>query len=170
MAKSVKQRGTVGEDLIDGEKILYRAKLHWIIFIFPMLYVSLALSMIAYSAHLEIFIPSVFVKYSAYTVFGYGAILFFIQNIHRNTSRIYVTNQRVFIKMGVFVIESMSLNLSHIEVVEVKQDVFGRMLGYGAVQIEVSGGGGTKKPVKFLAHPGTLRKAIQTLSPKKSMH
>lgn len=78
--------------------------------------------------------------------------------IHRKTSEFAVTNRRVIIKIGVLDRRTLELNLSKVESVEVDQTLWGRMFGYG--ELEVIGTGGTREKFVHVGNPLGFRKAV----------
>ncbi len=71
---------------------------------------------------------------------------------------IVVTNRRVVYKRGVISRYTTEMNMEKIESVVVDQDLPGRLLGYGAVEIRGTGAGIER--LKMIAHPLLLRNAI----------
>jgi uncharacterized membrane protein YdbT with pleckstrin-like domain len=71
-----------------------------------------------------------------------------------------VTSRRVIIKTGWISRRTIELNMSKVESVEVAQDIFARMLGYGT--ITVIGTGGTREPFSLINDPLGFRRAVQS--------
>lgn len=71
---------------------------------------------------------------------------------------IVVTNRRVIYKRGIISRYTTEMNMEKIESVVVDQDLPGRLLGYGAVEIRGTGAGIER--LKMIAHPLMLRNAI----------
>jgi uncharacterized membrane protein YdbT with pleckstrin-like domain len=120
----------VENNLIPGEQVVYRAELHWIIFIWPAIF-SLIL----------IGIPWLI-----------AAIL------QKKTTEMAVTNKRVIIKTGIISRRTIEMNLSKIENIEVNQSLIGRIFGYGIITI--IGTGGTHEPFNTVSQPLDFRKAV----------
>jgi uncharacterized membrane protein YdbT with pleckstrin-like domain len=120
----------VENNLIPGEQVVYRAELHWIIFIWPAIF-SLIL----------IGIPWLI-----------AAIL------QKKTTEMAVTNKRVIIKTGIISRRTIEMNLSKIENIEVNQSLIGRIFGYGIITIV--GTGGTHEPFNTVSQPLDFRKAV----------
>jgi uncharacterized membrane protein YdbT with pleckstrin-like domain len=84
----------------------------------------------------------------------------FIQPIlKRWTDEFGVTNKRVVIKTGLFARDTVEMNLSKIESVNVDQSILARLLGYGTITI--IGTGGTKEVFTNIANAIDFRKAFQ---------
>ncbi|HLB87563.1 MAG TPA: PH domain-containing protein [Terriglobales bacterium] len=70
-----------------------------------------------------------------------------------------VTNKRVLAKVGTVSCRSMEILLTKVEGMSVNQGILGRILGYGA--IVVNGTGGTKERFGMVAEPFDFRKRVQ---------
>lgn len=88
--------------------------------------------------------------------------LFIQPFIARRTSEFAVTNRRVIIKVGLFERRTLELNLSKIESIGIEQGFWGRLFGFGS--IEVIGTGGTKEIFHRIAAPLEFRPAVQQAS------
>ena len=78
--------------------------------------------------------------------------------IVRSSGEFAVTNRRVIIKIGIVQRRTLELNLSKVESIEVEQTVWGRLFGYG--DIEVIGTGGTREQFSKIGDPLGFRKAV----------
>jgi uncharacterized membrane protein YdbT with pleckstrin-like domain len=154
--------GYIEQNLIDGESVVYHARLHWILFLKPAL-VSLALIAIAV-------VFFIFSKDSAVETgvmmrrFGIALIVLSIIPIvvgalRRSAREYVVTSKRVVMQLGAVKRKTDELFLNKIESVGVDQSVTGRMLGYGTVTIR--GTGGTFDPFERVSAPLELRRQIQ---------
>ena len=85
--------------------------------------------------------------------------LFVSPIIQRWTSEFAITNKRIVIKTGLISRQSLEINLSKVESINVEQTFFGRMLGYGT--IVVRGTGGTQEPFPNISHPLMFRRRFQ---------
>ena len=94
------------------------------------------------------------------TFFSWRSLLtlFISAWILRRTSEFAVTNRRVMIKVGLVQRRTLELNLSKVESIEVEQSFWGRLLGFG--EIEVIGTGGTRERFDRIAAPLEFRKAV----------
>jgi uncharacterized membrane protein YdbT with pleckstrin-like domain len=79
--------------------------------------------------------------------------------IRRATSEFAVTNRRVVVKIGLIQRQTLELNLQKIESVGVAQGVWGRLFGFGS--LEIVGTGGTKEIFHDIAQPLAFRHAVQ---------
>ena len=96
----------VDSNLLEGESVLYRTRLHWKLFVAPVLFaliVAIAVASIA--------------LYGTWNAFAWipvaVALLWLLARfIKRQTSEFVVTNKRVLMKVGVFTTRSIELLLS----------------------------------------------------------
>jgi uncharacterized membrane protein YdbT with pleckstrin-like domain len=85
--------------------------------------------------------------------------LFVLPLIDSLTSEYAITNKRVIIKVGLISRRTVEMNLSKIESVNVDQSIVGRLLGYG--EISLNGTGGTKESCRDISDPTTFRRVFQ---------
>ena len=141
--------GYIDKNLMDGEKIIYRTKLHWIVFLGPLI----------------LFLIGIILMLDQKTAPG-GAIFFFVAIIwviaaiiSRATSEFGISDKRVLIKVGWISRNSLETLLTKVEGIQVKQGILGRIFKYGTIVI--SGTGGTHNPFKKITDPITFRKIAQ---------
>ena len=79
--------------------------------------------------------------------------------IRRKTDEFAITNRRIIIKTGLVGRKTLEMNLSKIESVNVDQGILGRILGYGTIRI--NGTGGTKETFPQILNPLEFRKKFQ---------
>ncbi len=146
----------IDSNLIAGERVVYRTRLHWSVFVLPILFVvvilvPLAAWLVASGRQDVLWAPVVL------------AVLAIIPPIiKRQSSDFAVTNKRVMMKVGVFTTRSVELLLGKIEAISVDQTVGGRIFGYG--NIVVTGSGGTREAFSQIQGPLEFRKAVQSVS------
>jgi membrane protein YdbS with pleckstrin-like domain len=150
--------GYVDKHLLEGEKVVYRARLHRIIFLPP-----LALAVLGIIV--AVLINYYFTNWKAACIVGAAflivAILFAIPRyIRYATSEFAVTNKRVTVKVGLIYRDTLELVLVKVETIGVEQTILGRVLNYGT--IIVTGTGGTKEPFKDIAKPIEFRERVQS--------
>ena len=136
----------VDQNLMTGEQVVYRAKLHWVIFISPALLLILGLILFAANGTLGGIVTAL------------GVIGLIIAYLTVSTSEFAVTNKRVIIKVGIIKRNSLDTVLKKVESITVNQPIIGRMFGYGS--IVVSGSGGTPQPFHKIANPLEFRKQV----------
>ena len=85
--------------------------------------------------------------------------LFILPTIDHYVNEFVITNQRVIIKKGWLFFWSLEMNHNQIEAIFVHQNLLGRILDYGT--IEVSGTGGTRKKFNQISAPNLFRQRFQ---------
>jgi uncharacterized membrane protein YdbT with pleckstrin-like domain len=146
----------VDSNLLEGERVIYRTRLHWKLFVGPVLFalfVSVPLVWIGLSGTWSAF---------AWIPLGLAILWLIAAFIKRQTSEFVVTNKRVLMKVGVFTTRSIELLLNKIEAITVHQSLTGRLLGYG--DIVLTGSGGTREPFSTIQSPLAFRNAVQAAS------
>ncbi len=150
--------GYAEKHLMEGERIVYRARLHRMIFVPPLI-----LALIGAGAATWIY--SYFKNPQAAGIVGVAFLIVallvaFPRCIRYVSSEFVVTNKRVIVKVGLIQRETLELVLTKVETIGVEQSVLGRILNYGT--IIVTGTGGTKEPFKDIARPLQFREQVQS--------
>jgi membrane protein YdbS with pleckstrin-like domain len=156
----------IDSNLVPGETVIYKTRLHWIVM----------LGHVAVGCLLLI-LPGAILLYYAFTQTGIepktlqimkgggaallaiGAIVILMGMVRRNATEMAVTNRRVVIKTGLASRKTIEMLLNKVESIEVSETPFGRILGYGS--IVVIGTGGTPEPFRKMAHPLEFRSQVQ---------
>jgi len=132
------------------EKIILETKLHWFTLVVPFL-VLLAGSIIGI------------------VIGGYGLLLiliaalyFFYKMVERNSNIWAVTNLRIVDEYGVFSNNSKESPLDKINNVTYNQSFWGKIFGYGNVQIQTAAEIGSTS-YSFVENPGKLKDAISRM-------
>lgn len=140
----------IEKNLMSGESIIYRGKLHWVVFLWPIIWFVVAV----------LFFVSGGDAAAAGGLFILLAVLTGIASfINYSTSEFGITNKRVIVKVGFIRRNSLEVLLSKVEGIQVNQGILGRILGYGS--IVVSGTGGTKDPFHKISNPLEFRRKTQ---------
>ncbi|TLU82869.1 MAG: PH domain-containing protein [Chlorobium sp.] len=157
--------GYVEKNLMQGEKLYAKARLHWTVFSKAIFLTAIALALIAYS-FLARFDgssePTSAARFSGVIIllagFWYTGKAF----VKRQTTELAVTSKRVIAKFGFIKRRTIELNHSKVESFHVDQSVPGRLLGYGTLSINGTGGGIT--PIPGIGDPlGFRRKAMEVI-------
>ncbi len=144
----------VDKNLLDGERVTFRTRLHWNVYVAPALlslFVFAPLTWLAFKSQR----PLVSIAPVAAVVAALASAY-----LRRRSSEFAVTNKRVILKFGVFQTRSVELLLPKVEGVAVNQGLMGKMLGYG--NIEVTGSGGTHERFSDIGDPLAFRRALQS--------
>jgi uncharacterized membrane protein YdbT with pleckstrin-like domain len=157
--------GYIEKNLIAGETVLCKTRLHLVAVLVPML------------AGLFMGIVAVFCFYQASNgnqsassdsrLWAIGGIILVALSaltvcaalLRRNATEMAVTNRRILIKSGFFSRRTIELLLSRVESIVIMEPLLGRMFGYGTVIIR--GTGGTPEPFPLIAHPTEFRRVVQ---------
>ncbi len=152
----------VESNLIPGEKVLYKTRLHWVVLLGP-----IVAGVFFGLPGLVLLIGSLFKRTGQSSGMAGGGLLFIIIAtvcvllgfLGRNATEMAVTNKRVIIKTGLLRRRTFELLLSKVESIGVDEGLLGRMLGYGTVVVR--GTGGTPEPFSRVGHPLEFRRQVQ---------
>jgi uncharacterized membrane protein YdbT with pleckstrin-like domain len=143
------------DHLLAGEQIVYRARLHWIVF-----GASIAVMVMGVVLAIVLQATQGAYWYLGLALVGIGLLLAIGPAIRYISSEFAVTNKRVLSKVGFIERESDETMLTKVEAVAVDQGIVGRLLGFGTVTI--TGTGGTQEPFPRISHPLEFRRQIQS--------
>jgi uncharacterized membrane protein YdbT with pleckstrin-like domain len=147
----------IDRNLIEGERVVYRTRLHWLVFAMPILVTVVVLLPAAWflfeNANWQGF---------AWVPLVLALLVLLPAFVKRQSSDFAVTNKRVMMKSGVMTTRSVELLLNKIEAIAVDQSLVGRMFGYG--NIVVTGSGGTREAFSQIQSPLEFRRAVQSVS------
>jgi uncharacterized membrane protein YdbT with pleckstrin-like domain len=143
------------DHLLTGERIVYRARLHWIIF-------GASIAVVALGLVLAIVLQSTQHDYwyLGIALAGIGLLLAIGPAIRYLSSEFAVTDKRVLAKHGFIERESIETLLTKIEAIGVDQGIIGRLLDYGSITI--TGTGGTEESFPRISSPLEFRRQIQS--------
>jgi uncharacterized membrane protein YdbT with pleckstrin-like domain len=144
--------GYVDQQLMQGERIMYRAKLTSLLFVGPSIFIVIGV-VFALAEHL---------RSVAMILLPIALVALLATYVRYRTSEFAVTDRRVIIKTGLIGRRTLETQLSKVEGVGVDQSISGRVFGYG--KITVKGTGGTSEPFAMIAHPMRFRKAVQEMA------
>ena len=143
------------DHLLNGERIVYRAKLHWTIFLTSIVVVLLGVGL---GILLQVVEPAY--SFAGGALVGVGLLLAIGPAVRYISSEFAVTDKRVLGKVGFIERESDETLLSKIEAIAVDQGVIGRIFGFGTVTI--TGTGGTQESFPRISEPLEFRRQIQS--------
>ena len=143
----------IDKDLLDGETILYRGKLHWFIFVPAFLWMIAAAVLFAVLKH-----------YNFYPVLSgvvglYAFVVLINAFIVRISTELAVTNKRVIYKEGLISRRTIELTHNRIESIGEEQTVIDRIFGCGTLIIEGTGGG--KEYMRNIDTPVAFKRQAQ---------
>ena len=156
----------IDRSLVEGERVLYRARLHWVVLFWPALVASV-IGLLGAAFLVVVVVPSLRPHGFSPAVAVAGLLLFLgalalivSAIVARNATEIAVTSRRVLIKTGIVNRRTLELLLARIESIGVNEPPLGRMLGFGTVIVR--GTGGTPEQFDRIANPLEFRKQVQS--------
>jgi uncharacterized membrane protein YdbT with pleckstrin-like domain len=158
----------MASELLPGENLVLKAHQHWIVVV-KSLVIPVVLLVIA--GVVDIFVKSgtgiphfrTIVSLAAIAIAGVWLIVVWI----RWQSTAYtLTDQRIKIETGVFGRSSKTIPIDRIQDATTKQTIFGRMLGYGRVEVDAAGAQGAEV-LDHMPNPGAFRDQVFMLSERR---
>lgn len=131
----------VSRHLNGKEKILFKGKIHWIIFFWPIVF-TLIWFVFQLSAAWWLLLVWVWLYYLVSYLFA----------------EVVITNQKIIAKYGMIAVESAAMELGRIESVQTSISILGRILGYGTVL--VCGNGGKNIGIPRLVNPEKFKSEL----------
>ena len=142
--------GYIEANLLPGETVVQRARLHWIVFLKAVAVVVVGLALL--------FIQPIV----GGVVVAIGLLMALPPWVQRASSEFGVTSKRVIIKVGVIQRRTLELLIRQVEAISVDQSLSGRMLNFGTITL--TGTGGVRETFHNIANPLEFRRSIQSLS------
>src|SRR4030095_3909698 len=143
--------GYIEANLLPGETVVQRARLHWIVFL-------KAVAVFVFGLGLLYFDP----KLIGLIVMAVGLVMAVPPWISRVSSGVGGTSKRVIIKVGVIQRRTLELLIRQVEAISVDQSLTGRMLNFGTITL--TGTGGVRETFHNISNPLEFRRSIQSLS------
>jgi len=140
--------GYVERHLLAGERVVYKTRLHWILFLRPALVVvaGIALALVLRPVQDP---PWLWMIGAGLGVIGLAWA--FVHYVELMTSEFAVTSSRLILKVGLISRYTTELLLTKVETIGVQQGLIGRMLGYG--DLTVTGTGGAREVFRRVRDP-----------------
>ena len=142
--------GYIEANLLPGETVVQRARLHWIVFLKAIALVVVGLALLL----LQPIVGAV--------VIALGLVLAVPPWLERLTSEFGVTSKRVIIKVGLVQRRTLELLIRQVEAISVDQSLTGRIFNFGTITL--SGTGGVRETFHNISNPLEFRRSIQSLS------
>jgi uncharacterized membrane protein YdbT with pleckstrin-like domain len=137
----------VKSQLLNDEQVQYEVKVHWAVYLRPIIITILAI---------------LFVRATAmpfWLALAVSAFFFLHAYIQVISTELAVTNKRVIAKFGFIRRFTLDQQLSRVEGVTYDQSIMGRILGYATIIVRGTGGGHT--PISMVDNPEAFRQAVQ---------
>ncbi|MDF1645958.1 MAG: PH domain-containing protein [Legionellaceae bacterium] len=137
---------------MDNQQVVYQARLHWILFVWPILFLVL-------SAWLGTTFPSFHEVSLLFMVVG--LIWSVLMWLTYQFSSLTIKKKQVVLRTGILVRQTIDVPLSKIESIDIRQSIIGSIFKYGSLVI--TGTGGTRQSMGYVARPLTCRRHIEQL-------
>lgn len=151
--------GYIERHLLPGERVVYRTRLHWVLFLKPgLLFVGgIALAVLLGQVQDP---PWLWMIGAAVALIGLAWLL--VHYVELMTSEFAVTSSRLIMKVGLISRYTTELLLTKVETIGVQQGLVGRLLGYG--DLTVTGTGGAREVFRRVRDPIGFRNRVQQAS------
>jgi uncharacterized membrane protein YdbT with pleckstrin-like domain len=151
--------GYVERHLLPDERVLYKTRLHWVLFWRP-----LALTLVG--VILTVLLARVsqvgWLWYVGAAVIAAGIVWGLVHYVELMTSEFAVTTSRLIFKVGLVARYTTELLLSKVESIGVHQGLVGRVLNFG--DLTVTGTGGVREVFRRVQDPIGFRNRVQQAS------
>ena len=140
--------------MANNNQIVYKARLHWIIFFWPIFFLSL---LILISLIIDVHPFEVLVLFAM----GFMLVWAGTMAVTYHFSYLLIKQKHLILCSGILVRQTIDLSLSKIESIDVRQSVCGSIFGFGSMMI--TGTGGTKQFIHYVEKPLTCRRYSEQL-------
>ena len=155
--------GYVERHLLPGERVLYKTRLHWVLFARPALVFLIGAGLAVAVRYVEAQPEAArWAGWIGLGIMAIGLLWGFVHWVELRTSEFAVTTTRVIFKVGLVARYTTELLLSKVESIAVQQSLTGRILDYG--DLTVIGTGGTREVFRRVRDPITFRNYVQQVS------
>jgi uncharacterized membrane protein YdbT with pleckstrin-like domain len=149
----------IESNLNKDEKILYSAKLHWIIFFNKFSMIGFLLTICGIVLSLE----------GARALLPIGVILFLIGLIYaliiKYSTELAITNSRLIVKKGFISRKTDEMKIEKIESINVDQGILDRIFNCGTILVNGTGSG--IAPINNISKPLTFRNNVNEIIDEK---
>ncbi len=151
--------GYVERHLLPGERVVYRTRLHWILFIKPVLLMLIGVVLAVLLR--KVAEPPWLWMVGAAVVLA-GLAWWLVHYVEVMTSEFAVTSSRLILKVGLISRYTTELLLTKVESIGVQQGLTGRVLNFG--DLTVTGTGGAREVFRRVRDPIGFRNHVQQAS------
>lgn len=151
--------GYVERHLLPGERVLYKTRLHWVLFVKPVL---LLVAGAALAGLLRLVPDPPWLWMLGAAVAAVGLVWAFVHYVEVMTSEFAVTTSRLIFKVGLISRYTTELLLARVESIGVQQGLVGRLLNFG--DLVVTGTGGAREIFRRVRDPIGFRNHVQQAS------
>ena len=151
--------GYVERHLLAGERVVYKTRLHWVLFVKPALVVLAGVILMVLLRQVQD--PRWLWMFGA-AVALIGLVWAFVHYVEVMTSEFAVTTSRLILKVGLISRYTTELLLAKVESIGVQQGLIARLLNYG--DLTVTGTGGAREVFRRVRDPIGFRNHVQQAS------
>ena len=151
--------GYVERHLLAGERVVYKTRLHWVLFVKPALVVLAGVILGVLLRQVQD-PPWLWIFGAAVALIG--LVWAFVHYVEVMTSEFAVTTSRLIFKIGLISRYTTELLLAKVESIGVQQGLIGRLLNYG--DLTVTGTGGAREVFRRVRDPIGFRNHVQQAS------
>jgi uncharacterized membrane protein YdbT with pleckstrin-like domain len=149
----------VERHLLPGERVLYKTRLHWVLFVKPVL---VLLGGVVLTILLRQVQDPPWLWMIGAAVALVGLLWGLVHYVELMTSEFAVTTSRLIFKVGLISRYTTELLLSKVESIGVQQGLMGRLLNHG--DLTVTGTGGAREVFRRVRDPIGFRNHVQQAS------
>lgn len=139
----------IDKTLMAGERVVYRGRLHWVIFLKAAIVLVGALVALIYMSN----------PMFGWALLASAVLLGLSALVTWASSEFIITNKRITVKVGLIRSHSVEILLAKVEAMTVDQDILGKLFNYGTIGI--TGTGGTQEKFDTIGRPFEFRKQAQ---------
>jgi len=125
--KPAAKKNSIRARLVEGEKILMRSRVHWAIYLKPLICLFIAVLFFFVASRLG-------------ALFCFFALIYLLYNhLKASIFMFVVTNKRVFARYGLLMIDVVDVHFDKIESIELERMLPGFLLGYANLVVMGTG-------------------------------
>lgn len=134
------------------QRVIYQARLHWILFVWPVVLLLLGLWLsFSFVSFREVGVLAIFIA------IAWGGLMWLTYQF----SSLTIKEKQVILRSGILVRQTIDIPLTKIESIDIRQSILGSLFRYGSLLI--TGTGGTRQWMGYVAKPLTCRRHIEQL-------
>ncbi len=166
--------GYIEDNLVHGEAIVFRTKLHWWVIVILVVNAVIFAALLSFLGTLLLSLgttstpSSTSVQTSMLSALcllcgaPFVLLALIMGFLSYTSSEFGLTNRRIMIKTGIIRRHTLELNLGKVESFQVRETLWGRIVGYKTIIL--TGSGGTHQPFKYVAQAREFQKKVTELS------
>lgn len=136
------------------EDVVYLARLHWVLFVGPLVLLLVALTLGSIFNY-KLLQPVII--FSVIFAWAWGALVW----ITYRFSSLTIKKKQLILRTGFLVRQTVDIPLARIESIDIRQTILGSLLQYGSLVI--TGTGGSRQMIHNISKPLTCRRYIEQL-------